>query len=383
MKIMHVLPALTKGGGEKVAAELTNHASRTGHEVILIAGWPVDPAILRNTLIPCVRVFYVTKKSQAKILVYLYLIIWFWRHRVLLSKQDIVHCHLSYGAIFGFLLNAWRLATRNRGPAIVYTNHSAGAPISNLRRWLQTLFARRFDALALIAHDKHWSSFAEKNPKIVTKLIPNGISLRKQAMIGVSERDAYRQEVGIPNDCKFIVGAIGRLTSDREPWKYLPVFSEISREFGEKVHFLLAGGGPELVRMRSLLIKKGLEGQVHFPGEVNDPSLPLAIMDLYISINVGSITGLAGMEAAMFGLPVIAMQWNPEYCVTSEDWIWSSTNQFEVAKRSCELLSSPLSRDELARQQKSYVQSHHTVETMASSYYEIYKTVIAQSQTTN
>ena len=70
--------------------------------------------------------------------------------------------------------------------------------------------------------------------------------------------------------------------------------------------------------MRSLTIEKGLAGQVHFPGEVNDPTLPLAVMDLYISINVGAITGLAGMEAAFSGLPVIAMQWTPGYRAAPE-----------------------------------------------------------------
>ena len=47
-----------------------------------------------------------------------------------------------------------------------------------------------------------------------------------------------------------------------------------------------------------------------------------------------------GMEAAMYGLPVIAIQWTKGYNSGPEDWIWSSTNQLKVAKRSCELLSS-------------------------------------------
>ena len=92
--------------------------------------------------------------------------------------------------------------------------------------------------------------------------------------------------------------------------------------------------------MRSLAIEHNLEEQVHFPGEVKEPIKALAVMDLYISINVGSITGLAGMEAAMFGVPVIAMQWKRGYIATPNDWIWSSTNQSDVAQCSCDLLAS-------------------------------------------
>ena len=98
------------------------------------------------------------------------------------------------------------------------------------------------------------------------------------------------------------------MTVDRQPWMYLPVFGEIAREFGTDVHFLIAGGGGELDRMRALSVDQRLVEQVPFPGEVNEPMKALSAMDLYISINVGPITGLAGMEAASFGLPVIAMQ---------------------------------------------------------------------------
>ena len=68
---------------------------------------------------------------------------------------------------------------------------------------------------------------------------------------------------------------------------------------------------------------------MHFPGEVNEPMKALSAMDLYISINVGPITGLAGMEAG-FGLPVIAMQFTR--LLRTGGLIWSSTNQLEVAK---------------------------------------------------
>ena len=380
MKITHVVPALTKGGGEKVAAELANHASRSGHKTAMIVGWPVDPRLLRDTLLPDVSVVCVSKTLRSRIGRYFELVFWFWQNRELLDRQDVIHCHLSYGTVFGFLLSMRRLITQNRTPVIVQTNHSVGAPISHFRRWLQSFFARKGDALALIAKDEYWSLFAKKYPKILTKVILNGISQPIQKLIGASEKNVYLREFGIPSHCKLVVGAIGRMTADREPWIYLPIFAEIAKEFGPDVQFLLAGGGSELDRMRSLAIEYGLEEQVHLPGEVNEPRKALAVMDLYISINVGSITGLAGMEAAMFGLPVIAMQWTPGYRAEPEDWIWSSTNQLEVAKRSCELLRSTEKRDFLARKQKSYVQKHHTIDAMAHSYYDMYKALLVGCQ---
>ena len=376
MKIAHVVPALTKGGGEKVAAELANHASRAGHKITMIVGWPVDPSLLRDKLLTDVKVVCVSKKLRSRIGRYFVLILWFWKNRELLGRQDIIHCHLSYGLMFGFLVSLWRTISRTRGPAILQTNHSVGAPVSNLRLWLQSFLTKKSDALALIAEDDYWSSFEKKHPKILTKVICNGISTPNKVTTSESKKDLYRQQFGIPDHCKLVVGAVGRMTADREPWIYLPVFKKIAKEFGPGVHFLLAGGGPELDRMRSLAIEHNLEEQVHFPGEVKEPIKALAVMDLYISINVGSITGLAGMEAAMFGVPVIAMQWKRGYIATPNDWIWSSTNQSDVAQCSCDLLASKKSRDVMAHQQKSYVQLHHTIDAMANSYYDLYKAML-------
>lgn len=380
MKIAHVVPALTKGGGEKVASELANHASRAGHKITMIVGWPVDSSLLRDNLLTDVNVICVSKKLRSRIGRYLGLILWLWQNRDLLGRQDVIHCHLSYGLMFGFLVSLWRLISRTKGPAILQTNHSAGAPISNLRLLLQSFLIKKSDALALIAEDDYWASFAKKHPRILTKVIFNGISSPKQAKTTEAGKDLFRRQFGIPDHCKLVVGAVGRMTADREPWIYLPVFKKIVKEFGADVHFLLAGGGPELDRMQSLAIEHNLKEQVHFPGEVNDPTKALAVMDLYISINVGGITGLAGMEAALSGVPVIAMQWTPGYSVAPNDWIWSSTNQSEVVQRSCELLASKESRDIVASQQKSYVQTHHTIDAMSQSYYDMYKALLVGCQ---
>ena len=383
MNIAHVLPALTKGGGEKVAVELANHAARAGHNITIIVGWSVNPRLLRDTLLPEVKVVCVSKPLRSKIARYFRLIFWFWMNRDLMDSQEIIHCHLSYGSIFGCLVKTWRLVTRKKTPLIVQTNHSVGAPVSLLRRWLQSFFAKQCDALALIAEDEYWSLFAKKHPKIRTEVIVNGISHQANTSISASDKHQYRRQFGIPANCKLVVGAIGRMTVDRQPWMYLPVFGEIAREFGTDVHFLIAGGGGELDRMRALSVDQRLVEQVHFPGEVNEPMKALSAMDLYISINVGPITGLAGMEAASFGLPVIAMQFTSGYCAAPADWIWSSTNQLEVAKRACELLRSPSNLNSLAVKQQSYVQSHYTIEAMAKSYYDLYKATFDGYQINN
>jgi hypothetical protein len=113
---------------------------------------------------------------------------------------------------------------------------------------------------------------------------------------------------------------------------------------------------------------------------VLEPRLPFAVMNLYISSNVGPITGLAGMEAALSKLPVLALQWTSGYSASTNDWIWSSTDPFEVAKRACELLREPIARKALADRQNAYVELHHSTEAMATSYYALYQAALERLQ---
>ena len=313
VKITHVLPALTKGGGERVAADLANHAAQAGHEVSIIAAWPVHSAQLRDALHPDVRVWYLSKSGASKIGAYLSMLPWLWRHRSWLAEQDILHCHLTYGAVFGSVVRYFRAALGSQRPAVVETYHAVGMPIPSLNRWANARMAARFDAFALMAEDDYWCAFIARRPALPSAIIPNGISFQGLAKVDPAERRAYRREVGIPDECRYVVGTVGRLHTDRQPWLYLPIFEEIVDAFGSQVHFLLAGGGPEYERMSSLVTEHGAEKRVHLPGFILEPRLPLSIMDLYLTLNIGAVTGIAALEAAYLGVPVLAIQLRANY----------------------------------------------------------------------
>lgn len=375
MKITHVLPALTKGGGERVAADLASQAAQAGHDVTIIAAWPVDSAQLRDALHPDVQVWYVSDVDVApsKVGVYLRILPWLWRHRSWLAEQNILHCHLTYGEVFGTAVRFFRLALGSQRPAIVETCHSVGMPMPMLHRWAHARMAARFDAFALVAEDDYWCAFIGHRPALPSAIIPNGISFQGLVNVDIAARRAYRREVGIPDECRYVVGTVGRLHPDRKPWLYLPIFAEIVSTFGPEVHFVIAGGGSEYDHMRSLIAEHGLEKQVHLPGLILEPRLPLSIMDLYITLNVGAVTGIAGLEAAYMGVPVLAIQLRANYKIKPEDWIWSSTNLSEVAIKVIELLRVPAERQALAERQAARVRSHYAAETMARSYDALYR----------
>ena len=243
MNIVHVVPALTKGGAERVAVELANHAVGSGHKVTLIAGWSVDPLLLRKFLKVEVSVIYISKGSTSKIGRYTKLVGWIWRQRSWLANQDIIHCHLTYGAIFGSVV---KILCESKKPSVVETYHAVGMPIPSLNRSFHAFLASKRDALVLMAEDPYWQNFLKRNSNIFAKTIPNGISVSGNGYISEAQKASYRKELGIPDNCNFIIGSVGRMAPDRKPWLYLPIFSEIANVIGPEVQFILGGDGSEL-----------------------------------------------------------------------------------------------------------------------------------------
>jgi glycosyltransferase involved in cell wall biosynthesis len=380
MKIVHILPALSKGGGERVAIELANHQARTGHEVSVVAAWAVDPALLQDSLHPGIKVSFISLTQPSRLGRYLAMLPWIWRHRGWLGEQTILHCHLTYGAIFGSVVSALRRVSGAGAPAVVETCHAVGLPIPALQRWLYARLAVGRDALVLMAEDDYWRHFLVTHPRLLSAFIPNGVSASGMAGADPSAVLAYRQQAGIPDSCRLIVGTVGMLRADRQPWLYIPLFAEIAQTLGPDVHFLMAGSGSELGRLQALVNEHGLSGRVHFPGLAINASLPLSAMNLYITLNVGAVTGMAALEAALSHIPVIAIQLLAQHQSGHKDWIWSSPDPREVAKRAIELLRSDTELKAMADSQASYARQHHSVEAMAGSYNALYAAAVERSR---
>lgn len=287
-------------------------------------------------------------------------------------EQDVLHCHLTYGAVFGTLVQFWRWVMREPKPVVVETYHAVGMAIPALHRRIHALLASKRDALALMAEDSYWRAFRAAHPQLPSRIIPNGIAVVTPDAARQGERGQYRAGLGIPADCTLVVGTVGMLRPDRKPWLYIPIFARIAREFGPGVHFVVAGGGPEMERMQSLVAESGFPDRIHLIGLVIEPQNVLDIVDLYLTLNVGPNSGLAGLEAALSGLPVIAVQMSADYVAGGSDWIWSDSDPAKVAARAVELLRSAPDRKALANRQSVYARAHHGVESMARAYHELY-----------
>lgn len=378
MKIVHVIPALTKGGAERVVIDLANAAVSNGHEVAIIVAAEAPPECRPGKLRPEVQSCVINSRSSVRG-AYPKLIPWIVRNRRWLLGQDVVHCHLTFGAAFGAVLQLIRSLSRDGGPAIVETYHAIGMAITNRARALHSVLMTGRDAIALMAEDPYWQDYAQSRPNQLFRTIPNGISPPPSS--GRAGSQHFRAaKTGIPTRPRAVVGSVSRLVPARRPDLLLDVFANVAAALGPDVHFLLAGEGPEWKSLESQSRRLGLERQVHLPGLSLDPSESIGLMDLYLTVNVGSITGIAAIEAAFLGVPVIALQLRRDYAPSETDWIWSSTETEAIAARAAELLGDPDGLCALAQKQQAHAKANHDVEGMAEAYDRLYAIALASAR---
>lgn len=372
MKIVHVIPQLVKGGAEKMAVDLANHFAVRGDEVAMLAAFPADPRLLQWALSDEVDVRIVSERA-GRWSAYALLVPWIVRNRAWLGSRDILHCHLSFGSAFGTAVSALQAVGGRRGPRIVETYHAIGAPISSLDRRIHAVLAATHDGVVAMAEDQQWTRFVRDHPGSCTAMIPNGIALDIQPSSAADSR-AYRARAGIPTGAP-VIGTVGRLVPARRPDAFLEVFRHVAEALPD-VHFLMAGEGPEAERLKAVAAQAGLGDRLHFPGLAVRPELPFSIIDLYLTLNVGPITGIAALEAAAAGLPLVGVQANAAHRPGPQDWIFSSTDPAAIAAEAVRLLREPDERRALAERHKQHVIAHHSVDSMAAAYRAFYERVL-------
>jgi glycosyltransferase involved in cell wall biosynthesis len=371
LKIVHLIPALTKGGAERVLVELANQAAREGHDVAVIAGFAAPPELLAQSLLPNVRYMAISPAGRSRGEWYAAGVAWAWRNRAWLAANDVIHCHLTFASLVGTLLGWWWKVAVKKAPRIVETIHAVGMPITPAQRRRIAFFARRRAGVALMARDAFWLAFAESNPQIPVAFIANGIGAPTTQPAGSRER--VREALGVPRKA-LVVGTIGRMVAERMPEALLSAFATMpARVDGNPVHLVMGGAGPLVEPLRAASRDRNLQDRVHFPGLVEDPASMLSAFDLYLSVNVGEVTGIAGLEAAAAGLPVVALQALAGREADADDWIWSSSDIEEVGRRMTLLLQDRSAAAALAIAQNRHVIDHHGAAAMFRSYLELYR----------
>ena len=363
MRILQVIPHLSKGGAERVVVELSNALVDSGHEVTLLMAHPVDFALNQKDLVPGVNVQFVSKAGGNRILQYLKIPFWITRNWKNLRTYDVIHCHLTYGLIFGFKISVLRHLSRTRNPHLIATCHIVGGGVSRTHRILNERLSYFFDEFVLMAQDAQWRNFISHKKRKNILVIVNGISAN------MKENKLRQPRKSAP----WVIGTISRLQAERKPWLFLEVFAQIQNLMDEDVRFILGGEGPERESLTALSEKLGISRNLSMPGLVQNPQNILNDLDLYLTLNVEEITGIAGLEAVFSGVLVIGIQLSPAYRNGANDWIWSDQEPNTVAKKVVELSKNPDALHTLSTMQFQVATEKFSIERMRDNYLDLYE----------
>ena len=369
--IVHLIPGLTKGGAERVVIELANSFSSQGYSVSIVAICNFDKKLMPSILHSNVNIIYINSLPQSFLKRYLTSFLWLYFNRKWLLHQDILHVHLTQSSLLATLVFFYRRLFSSPSPVIIETYHAVGMAIPI---WAQKLHAWNLqyrDGIALMAIDQFWENFRKANHHIPTRIISNGIEPLTDS-VESSDVRIYLDSLGIPASAKLIIGTVGRFHPDRSPTKVAFILSEILNALDNESYVLMCGSGSEFKSVQHMVSKKGLSDRFILPGIALNPLLAMTSMSLYLTINIGKITGISAIEAVFCNVPVIAIQLDPNYIRGECDWIPSFVGSDEVISRALNLLNDPLSLQCLRDRQHRYALTHLTADAMSNSYLELY-----------
>lgn len=174
----------------------------------------------------------------------------------------------------------------------------------------------------------------------------------------------------------FVVGNVGQFRPDRSPIRLARIFIEVLKRVGSDVVILMVGGGSELSKARALIAEHGLTDRFFFTDEMPDPKVAMSAMDLYVTLNVGSLTGIAALEAIFTGVASLGLQLEERYQYGDTDWIWSSHDDEAVIEKTVYLSDNRDLLRALAEKQFAYATANFTAESMFKSYAREYLRLI-------
>lgn len=116
-----------------------------------------------------------------------------------------------------------------------------------------------------------------------------------------------RRSLGLPDDA-FLVGASGVVIWRKGPDLFVQAAAALRRSDPDlDVHFVWVGGpGDERIPVEQDIAGLGLEGRVHFVGELSDPGDLFSTLDAFCLTSREDPYPLVMLEAAALGVPIVS-----------------------------------------------------------------------------
>jgi glycosyltransferase involved in cell wall biosynthesis len=226
---------------------------------------------------------------------------------------DLVHAlHLTSYGFLGALSNVRPLVVSVWGTDIL-----EAPSLTPFHRWLTRYTLERADVLTAtgLYLATETTRYAPRSKPVT--VVPYGVDLDvfRPAERPASVSPSTSPERGLTlspeeqGDQKVVViGTVSRLSPEKGVSYLVEAFAGLRARFGDRVRLRIAGDGPERRRIEALMRQLGIGDAVELRGWVEHEALPAFLngLDVFVLPSVFEGFGVAAVEAAATGLPVVA-----------------------------------------------------------------------------
>ncbi len=224
-------------------------------------------------------------------------------------QPDVVLAH-GYASTVFWRVSAW--ARRHARPLMLFSDSNAlmthAGPIEAVKRILVGACYRRIDAAFCVGDNNraYHLRYGLPEERILSGVFPVD---RERLLAGAPDRDRARRTArerhGIPADA-FVALYCGKYLAIKRPLDLLRA-ARLAQDRGSRFWCLLVGEGPERPQLERFIAESRLADSV-LTGFVNQSGLPeyYAAGDLLALPTEEEPYGLVALEAAVFGLPLVA-----------------------------------------------------------------------------
>jgi len=217
------------------------------------------------------------------------------------KKYDAIHVHESMTSYIALKV------AKEQGVKCRIAHAHTSAPYTSIRGEIRRLsgiilnyhYASNVIGCGKLAGDRVFGKFNMKRKKAV--VLPNAINVEKYSF-NSDVRSLIRDDMGIKD--KFVVGFIGRLSSEKNPLFSLKIMNEI-RKKNKNAVLLMAGDGAEEGSIRQYIKENQLQENVRLLGKRKDAERLYQAFDVLILPSIHEGFPLVAVEALASGLPVI------------------------------------------------------------------------------
>lgn len=376
--IIHVIPALTIGGAERMLVDLVNGMADAGHRVRIVVAWKAQDSKLQSAVSRGVEISAMMENEPSTLHRYAKGVWWLIRNRAQFLKADVVHVHLTQASFYGSLLYLVRQVARAESPLIVETYHSVGMPVSKALRWFHRANMRFRDGVVFMASDPYLARLAVAAPGLKVETIQNGVS-PKGCSASQGSVENFLHSLGLSRSKNRLIGTISRVVPERRPLEIADVLIGVLREMGPETHAVLGGEGALLRVLREKINTSGVSDRFHLLGLVEDPHTVMSSLSVYLTLNVGETTGISALEAVFCRVPIVALQLEKSHALGPTDWIWTSASVSEVTAECVNLLRNLGRRTSVQEEQFKVAETRFDAKTMVEQYLEFYDGVLLRA----